>query len=188
MLLECAPAPEGDDGEEGGDGPASSGVGGAADADFGVDESEEVGGDEGEEEHCEDDGFEDEDEGAGVPAGVEGEEGTDAVVVGPVEEDVAEEGDEGEGVEEGPANGGDAFSWQSGGIATGAPAVDEPDGTDYDGCFEGKADEGVGPAAMVLEGSDGTVDGPEDVEVGDLSGDDHGDGGVGGFAVAAGAG
>jgi hypothetical protein len=37
--------------------------------------------------------------------GVEGEEGTEAVVVGPVEEEMAEQGDEGEDVEEAPAYG-----------------------------------------------------------------------------------
>ncbi len=51
-----------------------------------------------------DDGFDDEDDGGGVPVRVEGEEGADAVVVGVVEEDVAEERDEGEEIEAGPVD------------------------------------------------------------------------------------
>ena len=105
LLLHGAPAPEGDEGGECEDGPASSTVGFAADADFGVDEAEEGWGNEREEQDHEDDWLEDEDDGACVPAGVEREEGSDSVVVGPVKQDVAEEGDEREGVEESPADG-----------------------------------------------------------------------------------
>ena len=46
----------------------------------------------------------------------------------------------------------------------------------------------MGPSAMVLEGGDGAFDGPEDVEVGGFGGERHGQGGVGGLAVEAGAG
>jgi DNA ligase (NAD+) len=159
-------------------------------ADFAADEAEERGGNEGDEEKQKDDRFEDEDEGAGVPARVEGEEGAYAVVVGPVEEEMAEEGDEGEEVEQAPADGGGAFAGcglvgldRLGAGAAGSPAMDEVDGG-YDDCgFEGQAEEGVGPAAMVLEGGDGTVDGPEGIEVGGFGGEGHGYGGVGCFAV-----
>ena len=48
------------------------------------------GNDERGEEQRPHDGFGDEDEAAGVPARVEGKERTHAVVVGPVEQDVAE--------------------------------------------------------------------------------------------------
>ena len=66
--------------------------------------------------------------------------------------------------------------------------MEEPDGANEDGCFEGDAEEGVGPAAMVLEAGDGAVDGPEGVEVGGFGGEGHGQGGVGGFAIETGAG
>ena len=66
--------------------------------------------------------------------------------------------------------------------------MEEPDRAYDDGGFEGKAEEGVGPSAMVLEGGDGALDGPEDVEVGGFGGERHGQGGVGGLPVEAGAG
>ena len=46
----------------------------------------------------------------------------------------------------------------------------------------------MGEAAVVLECGDGAFDGPEDVDVREAGGDGHGSGGVGGFAVEAGAG
>ena len=66
---------------------------------------------------------------------------------------------------------------------TGAPAVEEPEDGDDDGGFEGKPEEGVGDAAMMLKGGDGTVERPEDVEVGGFGGDGHGDCGVGSLAI-----
>jgi hypothetical protein len=63
----------------------------------------------------------------------------------------------------------------------------QPDDAYDDGGFDGQADEGVGPAAMVLEGGDGAFDGPEYVEVGSFGGEGHGHGGVGCLAVEAGA-
>jgi len=41
-----------------------------------------------------------------------------------------------------------------------APAMEDPDATYEDGGFEGQAEEGVCPAAMVLEGCDGAANGP----------------------------
>ncbi len=73
-------------------------------------------------------------------------------------------------------------------FSVGAPAVEEPDSSDDNCGFEWYADKCVGDAAMVLEGCDGAVDGPEGVDVGGLGGDGHGEGGVGGLAVEAGAG
>ena len=64
----------------------------------------------------------------------------------------------------------------------------EPDGADEDRGLKWEAEKGVGPAAMVLEGCDGTVDRPEGVEVGSFGGEGHGDGGVGCLAVEPGAG
>ncbi len=66
--------------------------------------------------------------------------------------------------------------------------MEEPDGADDGGGFEGQAEEGVGHAAMVLEVCDGAANRPEGVEVGGFGGDGHGEGGVGGLAVEAGAG
>ncbi len=202
LVFEGAKAPERDDSQESEDGPATSAKGWSACAYFAVDEAEEGWGDERDEQQEEDEGFEDEDEGAGVPVGVEGKEGANAVVVGPVEQDVAEKGDEGEAVEEAPADrglwsgdvgGGGVEGLVGDGVRMGlfsvrAPAVEEPDGADDDGGFERYADEGVGDAAVVLEGCDGAAYGPEGVEVGGFGGDRHRDGGVGSLAVEAGAG
>ena len=73
-------------------------------------------------------------------------------------------------------------------FASSAPEVEEPEGSDDDGSFQGDTDEGVSPASMMLERGDWAVGRPEDVEVGDLGGNDHGCGGVRGFAVEASAG
>ena len=114
-MLDEAQGPERGHGEKSGDGPALSAEGGFACADFAADEAEERRGDESDEENEKKDGLEDEDEGAGVPAGIEGEEGTEAVVVGPVEQQVAEQGDERETVEQAPADG--CARWFVGGCA-----------------------------------------------------------------------
>jgi hypothetical protein len=86
-----APAPEDDHAGERCDGPGTAAEARAACAYFAIGEAEQRWEDEGDEQQRPDDGFGDEDEVAGVPAGVEGEERADAVVVGPVEEDVAED-------------------------------------------------------------------------------------------------
>ena len=95
-----APAPEDSDADEGGDGPAAASEARSLCADFAADEAEERWGDEGCEEHYEHYWLDDEDDRAGVPAGIEREEGAEAVVVGPVEREMAEESDEDEDVEE----------------------------------------------------------------------------------------
>src|ERR1700731_181657 len=61
----------------------------------------------------------------------------------------------------------------------------EPDSADDDRSFEWNTEKGVGPSGMMLEGSDGAVDGPEDVEVRGFGCEHHGDGGVGCLAVEA---
>jgi len=192
LALDDAETPKGDDGGEGGDGPASSAEGLTAGAYFAADKTEEGRCDEGADEQEGDDGFDDEDDGGGVPAGVEGEEGTDAVVVGVVEEDVAEQGDESEEVKAGPVDGGGVTCLPAMGIArflaAEVPAVEEPEEGDDNCGFDGDTYEGVGEATVVLEGGDGAFEGPEDVDVGECRGDGHGGGGVGGFAVEAGAG
>ena len=111
-MLDEANGPERSHGEQSGDGPAPSAEGWFACADFAADEAEEGRGDESDQEDEKEDGLEDEDEGAGVPARVEGKEGAEAVVVGPVQQEVAEQGDEGEAVEQAPADGG--FGWFAG--------------------------------------------------------------------------
>src|ERR1700709_765937 len=98
--------------------------------------------------------------------GIERKEGTQAVVVGPVEQEMTEQGEEREAVEQAPAYGG--LGRLAGDGSTGAPAVEEPDTSDDERGLEGKAEEGVGPSTMMLEGSDGAVDRPEDVEVGNF--------------------
>jgi len=64
--------------------------------------------------------------------------------------------------------------------------VEEVDGAENDCGFKRQPEEGVGDAAMVLEGSNGPAGRPEGVEVGGLGGERHGEGGVGGLAVEAG--
>ncbi len=89
-MLYVTQAPEKENSGEREDGPAASAEAGSAAADFAFGEAEEAGDDERGEEQCPDDRFSDEDKTAGVPARVERKERTDAVVVGPVEQDVAE--------------------------------------------------------------------------------------------------
>jgi hypothetical protein len=186
-VFDEADGPERGHGEESGDSPALSSERRPACSHFATDEAEEGWGDESDQEDEEEDRFEDENEGtAGVPARIEWKEGADAVVVGPVEQEMTEQGNEREAVEQAPADGG--AGRLAGGGSTGTPAVEEPDRTDDDGSLEWEAEEGVGPPTMMLKGRDGTVDGPEDVEVGDFGSECHGDGGVGCLAVEPGAG
>ena len=98
---------------------------------------------------------------------------------------MAEEGDENEEVETGPVDGSGLLE---GTVSLHTPLVEEPEGGGDDGGFEGDAEEGVGEAAVVLECGDGSFDGPKDIDVREAGGDGHGSGGVGGFAVEAGAG
>ena len=126
--------------------------------------------------------------------GVEGEEGADAVGVGPVEQEMAEQGDEREAIEETPSDGRGLFALMEGllvglrAFSAQAPAMVEPYETYDYGCFEWQADEGVGPAAMMLEVCDGAANQPQSIEVGSFGGQGHREGGVGGLAVEAGAG
>ena len=76
----------------------------------------------------------------------------------------------------------------SGVVLDGCASDERARSADDDCGFEGQAEEGVGPSAMMLEGGDGAVDGPEGVEVGGFGGERHGDGGVGCLAIEAGAG
>src|SRR4030088_1108976 len=185
-MLDEANGPERGHGEESGDGPALSSERRSARAYFAADEAEEGWGDESDQEDEKEDRLEDEDEGAGVPARIKRKKGEEAVVIGPVKQEGTEEGDEGKAVEQAPAYGGRGRL--AGGGLTGAPAVEEPDRTDDDRGLEWEAKEGVGPAAMMLEGSDRAVDGPEEVEVGDFGRERHGDGGVGCLAIKPGSG
>src|SRR5437879_8702311 len=187
-MLEEANGPERDDTEKGGDSPAPGAEGGSACANFAADEAEEGGGDQSDQEHQEEDGLEDEDEGAGIPARIKRKEGAQAVVVGPVQQKVSEQSDERETVEQAPAYGGTGRLAGGGGGPTRAPAVEEPDSAGDDRGLKWEAEERVGPSAVMLEGSDGAVDGPEAVEVGGFGRDRHRDGGVGSLAVEPGAG
>jgi hypothetical protein len=74
-------------------------------ADFAGSEAEQRGNDKRSQQESEDEGVEDEDDGGGVPAVVEGKEGAQAVVVGVVEQEMAEQAQEGEEVKERPVDG-----------------------------------------------------------------------------------
>jgi len=100
VVLDVAEGPESDDGEQCEDSPAASAEGFFLGTYFGVDEAEERGSDEREQQRGEHNRLKDEDEGTLVPVRVEGEEGAEAVVVGPVEQEVAEESNEAEAPEE----------------------------------------------------------------------------------------
>ena len=65
--------------------------------------------------------------------------------------------------------------------------MEQPDAADDRRSHHGRADEGVGDAAMVLELLDRAGEAPEDVDVGGLGGQHGGQRGVGGFAIEAGA-
>ena len=78
-------------------------------------EGENGGDDEGEGEDGPEDGLGDEDEVGGVPAGVEGKEGTDAVVIGEVEKEMGERCGECGEVDPGPAD------FEKGGSGAGSP-------------------------------------------------------------------
>ena len=98
------------------DGPAAAAERRAARADFAVGEAEQAGNDEGGKEQSPQHRLGDKHKAAGIPAGVEGKEGADAVVVGPVEQDVAEGGDEGGEIEPKPADG---CGWADAGAGAG---------------------------------------------------------------------
>jgi hypothetical protein len=53
---------------------------------------------------------------------------------------------------------------------------------------EGRSQESVGNAAMVFKDGDGAAKSPENIEIGGLGGEGHGQGGVGGAAIESGAG
>ena len=112
--------------------------------------------------------------------GIEGEEGAEAVVVGPIQQQVREQGDEGAEEKPGEAEGG--FG------GAGSQAMIEVEGGGDEGGFYGHGEESVGNAAVVLEGGERAAEAPEGVDIGQLGGDDHGEGGVGGPAIEAGAG
>ncbi len=70
----------------------------------------------------------------------------------------------------------------------GFPAVPEPNCAE-DGCgVKGETKESMGPTPVMSEVCDGAADGPKGVEVGSFGGEHHGEGGVAGTAVEAGAG
>ena len=91
---------DGDEGEGGGDAAAWTP---SAGANFVVDQREEGRHDQSEQEAGEHDGLEDEDDVPGVPLFGEGPEGADAIVVGKIEEDVAESGEAGIEEKQSPA-------------------------------------------------------------------------------------
>jgi len=190
-LFDPAPAPEGDHAGEGEDGKASSAELGFAIADFAIGEAQESGKDEGDQEQAPDDWFGDEYEVAGVPVCIERKERAEAVVVGPVEEEMTEVGEEGRDPDPDPANGLAHDDIAHGGAAgcpeAGAEAINQPHCAGGSEGYEGRGEEGVGDTAMVLQASDGASPAPDYVEVGSIGGENCGEGGIGGTAVEAGA-
>ena len=147
--------------------------------DFAIDQAEHGRSDEAGEQEDEHDRLEDEDDVPGVPVGIPGREGPHAVVVGEVEQDVAERGEEREAPEENPAR-------RDGGLFS-ADMMEAPaEERDHEG-DHGRADERVGESAMVLEADQRPAESPEDVEVGGFRGECHGQRGVRGLAIEAGA-
>ena len=104
-MFEGAEAPERDDAEESEDGPAASAKGWSACAYFAVDEAEEGWAMSAMSRRRKRTGSKMKTKEPAYQWGFEGKEGANAVVVGPVEQDVAEKGDEGEAIEESPADG-----------------------------------------------------------------------------------
>jgi len=110
---------------------------------------------------------------------VEGEEWTDAVVVGEVQEEMTEQRQQREGVEQAPTDGSGGLY---GGFA-GAPAMQAVDCSDDDGRFKRDAEEGVCDAAVMLEAGNWAANAPEGVYVGEFGSDGHSQCGVGGTAI-----
>src|SRR6266702_2130781 len=145
-------------------------------------ESEKPGQNEGSEQGSEDQGFDDEDDVPGVPLAQERIEGADAVVVGEIEQDVGESGDAGEQVEPSPAALGHRLRRVLPAAAL-PERVEKPDECDGDGGDEWNAKESVGDAAMLDESVGGAFEVGEDVDVGGLGGQGHGESGERGLAV-----
>src|SRR5271169_5408699 len=106
-MFVVAESPVGDDGEQGESRGKSSMWRGAralaAGADLFVDQRKKCGENQTQRENDQEDGLDDEDDVPGIPTLGEGPEGTHSVVVGEVEENVAETGQAGVGEEQSPA-------------------------------------------------------------------------------------
>ena len=182
----------------------------AARADFAIGKTEQPGNDERQKEQPIENRLDDEHETAGIPVCIEREERTHAVVVGPVEKDVAERGDAGGEIEPAPMNSRVARhperslagfrakrSRRICGCFSGIPSitaliafsplVDQPHRADHDSRNDRHGPESVRDAAMVLELVDRAAESPEYVEVGGLGGQHGRKRGVGRLAVESGA-
>src|SRR5438045_2602736 len=186
LMLDKANGPERGDADKCGNGPTPATKGWAACAYLAADQAEERWRDESDQKNKKEDWLEDKDEGAGVPAWIKGKEGAEAVVVGPVQQKMTKQGDEREAIKQTPAYRGTGRLGR--GDSSRTPAMEEPDSAGDDRRLEWEAEEGVGPSAVMLESSNGAVEGPEAVEVGDFGCWGHGDGGVGCLSVEVGAG
>ena len=146
-----------------------------------------------------------------IPVSIEREERTDAVVVGPVKQDVTERGDACGEIEPAPANSrcachperrsprrpsrricGCFFGSRSIGrhitsLAASPPPVEQPHRADHDSGNHRHGPEGVRDAAMVLELVDRAAESPKNVEVGGLCGQNGRKRSVGRLAVESGA-
>ena len=181
-MLVVAKSPDTKDGEEseGGSETAGRSVAVAARADFLIDEREERRNDEAEEECDEQSGLEDGDDVPGDPTLGKGPERANAVAVCVVEEDVAEAGETGIGVEQAPTR-------REIGIASfaAAHAPEQVHESDDRGGDDGDSEEGMREAAMVIEGEGGATEAAEDVEVGGFGGERERGRGESGFAIEA---
>ncbi len=65
--------------------------------------------------------------------------------------------------------------------------VNEPDDGNSDKSNDRRCNESVGDAPVMLESYNRTTESPDDVQVGSFGGERHGERGVGGFTVEAGA-
>jgi hypothetical protein len=141
--------------------------------------------------------------------GIEGEERTDAVVVGVVQQDVAEQSEQREGIQHAPAHGrsgertNDALAviaaeivvrlgvrgrvGEFAVVARGTPAVQAIHAAHDHRSLKGNAEKGVRDAPMMGEAIHRSAQTPEGVEVRHLGGEGHRQRGVRRFAVQPGA-
>jgi len=171
----------------------------AARADFASDQAEQCRDEQRRSEKRPEYRFGDEDEAAGVPARIEGKERSQAIVVRPVEQQVAQSCDEGREVKPAPADGlglqalrdgraGFEMSCRQPGSATALlPEMQQSNQAHNDRGDDRGANKRMRNAAMMLQLFNGPAKSPEYVHVGSFGCQHGGQRGVGRFAVQPGA-
>src|SRR6266478_5344425 len=138
----------------------------AASADLFVDQRKQCRENQAESENDEQDGLDDEDDVPGDPALGKWPEGAHSVVIGEVEENVAEAGEAGVDEEQSPARRKIGIA----GLAS-AQAPDEIDESNDHGGHQRDAQERMCESAVMVQAERGAAEAAEDVKVGGFSGE-----------------